>query len=301
MEQPGKPKTSAYTGRFAPSPTGKLHFGSLISALASFLDARSQDGRWLVRIEDIDPPREVEGSATSILHDLGHLGLDCDDQVLFQSDRLGAYQPIVERLLEEGKAFWCGCTRKDLPMTGIYPGTCKNGLGHGKTRRTVRLKVTNEPIHFVDLIQGDSKDILSQSIGDFVILRADGLPAYQLAVVVDDAFQGVTSIVRGMDLYSSTSRQIYLQEQLGFPTPRYAHHPLAIKGGGQKLGKRFGSVPVSRLANDEVIFHALDFLGQSPPRGLPAPELLSWAKDNWQLSQIPDLPEIQAPFDFQPD
>ena len=295
------PIAPGYIGRFAPSPTGHLHFGSLISALASYLQARKSGGKWLVRIEDIDPPREVPGSAASILRDLQLLGLIHDDIILYQSRRTLAYETVVKRLLNQGKAFWCGCSRKDLPPGGIYPGTCRNGVPTGRAHRAVRLKVPDEEIFFTDLIQGETKENLAESVGDFIVLRADGLPAYQLAVVVDDAFQGVTEVVRGMDLFPSTARQIYLHRQLGTPVPVYAHHPLAVQRDGNKLGKRFGSVPVSKMAADEALFHALRFLGQSPPNGVSAGELVNWAKVHWRLSRIPARPDIEAPLFSQPD
>jgi glutamyl-Q tRNA(Asp) synthetase len=295
------PIAPGYIGRFAPSPTGHLHFGSLISALASYLQARNSGGKWLVRIEDIDPPREVPGSAASILRDLNLLGLVHDDVLLYQSERNLAYQTAVDQLLRQGKAFWCGCSRKDLPPGGIYPGTCRNGIPVGRPPRAVRLEVPDEEICFSDLIQGETKENLAESVGDFIILRADGLPAYQLAVVVDDAFQGVTQVVRGMDLFASTARQIYLHRQLGTAVPDYAHHPLAVQRDGNKLGKRFGSVPISTMKADEALFHALRFLGQSPPGGISAAKLIHWAQTHWQVSRIPELPVIEAPLFSQPD
>jgi glutamyl-Q tRNA(Asp) synthetase len=300
MEQSVRRLDPGYTGRFAPSPTGNLHFGSLISALASFLQARRNGGKWLIRIEDVDPPREVPGSAAAILRDLERLGFHHDGSVLYQSDRMPVYRAIVEQLLEQDKAFWCGCSRKDLPATGFYPGTCRNGIPSGKTRRAVRLRVPDEFIAFEDLIQGPAGENLAEAVGDFVILRADGLPAYQLAVVVDDAFQGVTQVLRGMDLYSSTSRQIYLHRQLGSTAPAYAHHPLAVQRDGGKLGKRFGSVPVSDMDDSEALFHALRFLGQSPPAGMSAPELLDWALAHWNVALIPARHEIVSPLFAQP-
>jgi len=291
---------SGYIGRFAPSPTGKLHFGSLISALASFLQSRKSGGKWLVRIEDIDPPREVAGSAASILLDLKQLGLIHDDAILYQSERTLAYQAVVRQLLQQGKAFWCGCSRKDVLPGGVYPGTCRNGVQVGKTPRAVRLKVSDERIHFTDLIQGAHEENLAKTVGDFIILRADGLPAYQLAVVVDDAFQGVTQVFRGMDLFTSTARQILLHRQIGTPVPEYAHHPLAVGGDGNKLGKRFGSVPISGIKASEAVFHALRFLGHSPPNGLPINELIHWAQLNWEVSRIPIQANIEAPLFAQP-
>jgi glutamyl-Q tRNA(Asp) synthetase len=264
-----------------------LHFGSLVSAVASFLQAKHVDGKWLIRMEDIDPPREVPGSATRILHDLSRLGLNSDRPVLYQSTRIEAYESAVDSLLSEGKAFWCGCSRNDLPPSGIYPGTCRDGLAPGKSRRAVRLKVKGSTIRFSDLIQGAIEENLEHSVGDFIIRRADGLPAYHLAVVVDDAFQGIAEVVRGSDLLESTARQIHLQHALGLPTPVYVHHPLAISGDGRKLGKRFGSDPVGRLPATEVVSIALQFLGQKPPDGMELKELWSWASEHWQAESIP--------------
>jgi len=274
--------SSAYAGRFAPSPTGDLHFGSLVAAVASFLQARHAMGRWLVRIEDIDPPREVPGSAAAILRDLDRLGLKSDGPVLYQSTRTEAYQSAIEILLRQDKAYWCGCSRKDLPASGIYPGTCRNGLAKG-----VRLRVGSVSLEFADLIQGDIRENLDTEVGDFVIQRTDGLPAYQLAVVIDDAFQGITQVVRGADLLDSTARQIYLQRCLGLESPSYAHIPLAMHSDGKKLGKRHGTDPVASVPAAEAIFLALKFLGQSPPQGMELEQLWAWAIENWQLASIP--------------
>ncbi len=277
----------ACVGRFAPSPTGDLHFGSLIAATASYLQTKHAGGQWLIRMEDIDPPREVPGSATAILRDLAQLGLNSDRAVLFQSTRTQAYESAVDRLLAEGKAFCCACSRKDLPVSGIYPGTCRNGLPPGKSPRTVRLNVAGATIRFTDLIQGGIEEDLGYSTGDFVIRRADDLPAYQLAVVIDDDFQGVTEVVRGADLLESTARQIYLQHCLGLKTPAYAHLPLLTGADGKKLGKRYGSDPVGRLPAAAAIQLALQFLGQNPPDEMALEELWSWAKEHWQIKSIP--------------
>ena len=278
--------TFSHSGRFAPSPTGELHFGSLISAVASYLQVKHVGGEWLIRVEDIDPPREVTGSATRILQDLSRLGMNSDRPVLFQSTRTSAYDSAINMLLSEGKAFYCGCSRKDLPSSGIYPGTCRGGLAPGKSARTVRLNVEGSIIRFPDLIQGAIEEDLENSAGDFIIRRADGLPAYQLAVVVDDAYQGITEVVRGRDLLDSTARQIYLQRALGLPTPAYAHHPLAMDGEGKKLGKRYASDPIGRLPAASSVQAALQFLGQQPPQGLNLQELWSWATEHWRLESI---------------
>lgn len=277
-----------------------MHFGSLVSAVASYLQAKHAHGKWLIRMEDIDPPREVPGSATRILQDLARLGLNADRPVLYQSTRTRAYQSAIDKLLNEGKAFWCGCSRSDLPPSGIYPGTCRNGLSPGKSPRAVRLKVTDSTIAFSDLIQGAIEENLEHSVGDFIIHRADGLPAYQLAVVVDDAFQGITEVVRGSDLLESTARQIHLQHALGLPTPAYVHHPLAVGVDGSKLGKRFGSDPVGRLPATQAVSIALQFLGQEPPGGMELKELWSWACEHWRAESIPRVESMAVELSSSP-
>jgi glutamyl-Q tRNA(Asp) synthetase len=284
---PGKQLRPPVIGRFAPSPTGDLHFGSLLAAVASYLQAKSAGGQWLVRIEDIDPPREVAGSAARILQDLEQFGLRSDLPVLYQSTRTGAYERVLNELLDRGLAFRCGCSRSDLPDSGVYPGTCRDGLPPGKQSRTVRLRVGQKPIVFIDQIQGRIEDDLQQTVGDFVLWRADGLPAYQLAVVVDDAFQKISEVVRGADLLSSTARQIWLQQCLGLSTPAYAHHPVALSGDGRKLSKRLGSDPVARAAPARTLELALRFLGQQCPPRLELDELWRWALQHWRLSAIP--------------
>jgi glutamyl-Q tRNA(Asp) synthetase len=273
-------------GRFAPSPTGDLHFGSLVAALASYLQAKSSGGTWLIRVEDIDPPREIPGSADRILGDLHRFGMQSDSPVLFQSQRSEAYELAISGLLDRGQAYWCGCSRSELPASGIYPGTCSTGLPKGKTPRSVRLRTNDEVVALTDLVQGRIEENLQESVGDFVIRRADGLAAYQLAVVVDDHFQGVTEVVRGADLLGSTARQIHLQKCLGLTTPAYAHHPTAVGNDGRKLSKRLGSDPISSSPPSQVLEMALRFLGQPCPGGLGLEELWGWAMENWRLSRI---------------
>jgi glutamyl-Q tRNA(Asp) synthetase len=276
-------------GRFAPSPTGDLHFGSLLAAVASYLQAKSSGGQWLIRVEDIDPPREVPGSAGRILQDLQRFGMQPDQPVLYQSDRSEAYKLAITDLLDQGHAYWCGCSRSELPASGVYPGTCSNGLPEGKSPRSVRLRVNDVAVSFTDLVQGQVEENLREAVGDFIIRRADGLAAYQLAVVVDDAFQGVTEVVRGADLLDSTARQIHLQNCLGLATPVYAHHPVAVGSNRMKMSKRHGSDPVASSPPAQALEMTLRFLGQPCPGGLSDQELWAWALSNWRLTRIPPL------------
>jgi glutamyl-Q tRNA(Asp) synthetase len=278
---------NSYVGRFAPSPTGDLHFGSLLAAAASYLQAKKSRGRWLVRIEDIDPPREVPGSSANILRTLERFGMVPDGPVLYQSQRTDAYRDCVEKLVLQGKAYFCACSRRDLPPSGIYPGTCRGGLPKGKVGRAIRLRVDGAFIRFTDRIQGDIEENLESDTGDFVIQRADGLPAYQLAVVLDDAYQGVTEIVRGADLLDSTARQIHLQQSLNLTTPSYAHHPIAMDREGHKLSKRYDSDPVNELAVLETIKLVLNFLGQETSDLIALDRMWQDAIANWKLSSVP--------------
>jgi len=281
-------------GRFAPSPSGDLHFGSLVSAVGSYLEAKSNGGRWLLRIEDIDPPREVAGSATRIINDLRTLGMAPDGPVLYQSSRLEAYQQAVNRLLEKGLAYPCACSRKDLPATGIYPGTCRNGIPGGKAPRSVRFRVGVDTCEFTDKLQGPVSESPAGMGGDFIIHRADGLFAYQLAVVVDDDFQAVTQVVRGADLLDSTCRQICLQKALGFVSPDYMHLPVALSDDGKKLSKRVKTDPLELREPGNAVGLALHFLGQDPPPGLPLDDLWAWALDHWNSDLIPRRQAILA-------
>ena len=282
-------------GRFAPSPTGDLHFGSLLAAVASRANALAAGGRWLVRIENIDPPREVRGSAGRILTDLRTLGMASEVPVLYQATRTAAYRAAVERLLADGLAFWCGCSRADLPSNGVYPGTCRNGLPRGREPRAVRLRVDANAVVFQDAVQGRVEENLQASSGDFIIWRADGLPAYQLAVVLDDAHQGITEIVRGADLLDSTARQIHLQRCLGLPTPAYAHHPVAVAADGRKLSKRLRSDPVSAAPAAGSLQAALRFLGQPCPAELDLGQTWRWTLEHWDLKRVPRLREAPIP------
>jgi glutamyl-Q tRNA(Asp) synthetase len=248
------------TGRFAPSPTGPLHLGSLAAAVASWLFARRANGRWLVRIEDIDTPRVVPGSAEEILAALRRYGLQWDGEVVWQSRRTALYDDALTRLRERGLVYDCACSRAELQRAAsaplgaepVYPGFCRDGLPPGKSARAVRFRAPDEVIAFDDLLRGRIEEHVSARTGDFVVRRADGLFAYQLAVVVDDAEQGVTQVVRGADLLDSTARQIALQRALGYPTPEYAHVPLVVSPDGTKLGKRDGALPLPALDEARV-------------------------------------------------
>ena len=248
------------TGRFAPSPTGPLHLGSLVAAVGSWLYARAAGGRWLVRMEDLDTPRVVPGSAEEILAALQRYGLEWDGEVVWQSRRTRLYERALESLRARDLVFDCACSRADLQRAAsaplgaepVYPGTCRDGLPPGRAARAIRFRAPDESIAFDDLVAGRVEENIAESTGDFVVRRADGLFAYQLAVVVDDAEQGVTQVVRGADLLTSTPRQIALQRALGFPAPRYAHLPLVLAPDGTKLGKRDGALPLPALDDARV-------------------------------------------------
>ena len=280
-----------YRGRFAPSPTGPLHFGSLVAAIGSWLRARAERGTWLIRIEDIDPPRERAGASQEILHTLSHFGMDSDEATIYQSHRHSLYRIALKQLIAADRAFLCTCTRSDLAPSGLHLGACKRS---GK-RGAWRLRVPEGQWRFVDAVNGLYVQDCA-SVGDFVIWRADDLPAYQLAVVVDDHLQGVTEVVRGGDLLDSTPRQIFLQQQLGLATPDYLHLPLALDDDGRKLSKSLASLPVDGNDPMPALHHALRFLGQSVPVGFNKPaQLLRAAVDAFDVSSIPQLPNSPAP------
>lgn len=296
-----------YCGRFAPSPTGPLHFGSLIAALASCLDARAHGGRWLVRIEDVDTPRNVPGAAEDILRTLEACGFVWDGPVLRQSSRLDAYEAALDSLRGAGRVYPCACSRSEIAArTGrravdgglLYPGTCRAGLAPGRLPRAWRLRVDEGLIAFSDRLQGEVKQDLAAEVGDFVLARADGLHAYQLAVVVDDHFQGVTDVVRGADLLASTPRQIALQRCLGYPVPRYAHLPLATNPAGEKWSKQTRAPALASVRPAGELVRALRFLGQPAPAELArasVSEVWAWARENWSFAAIPACAAIVAP------
>ena len=284
-------------GRFAPSPSGPLHFGSLLAALGSYLSIRRQGGIWRLRIEDLDPLRTVPGSEDELLRTLEGLGLEWDGPLLRQSERSAVYEAALEQLAAQGVLFPCSCSRKEILATAphlgeegpIYPGTCRDGLRAGQKARALRLRVDASSITFVDALYGPYQQNLAAEVGDFVLKRADGLFGYQLAVVVDDGASNVTEVVRGADLLASTPRQIYLQRLLGLPTPAYLHLPLALGDDGEKLSKRHLRYALS-AAPGRALCRALTFLGQAPPpflRGAPPAELLPWAVANFTVAAIP--------------
>ena len=279
-----------YIGRFAPSPTGPLHIGSLISALASYLDAKANDGLWLLRIEDLDPPRTVAGASEQIIDCLQKHQLLWDGELIWQSDRHATYQRVMEQLLAQQKAFYCSCSRADIQNSGgIYNGHCRHQHQPTDQPCAVRLKVNSHNIGFRDTIQGDYSQHLQQQIGDFVIRRKDGLFAYQLAVVIDDALQAVTHVVRGSDLLSSTPRQIFIQQQCGFSTPQYSHLPVITNAAGQKLSKQTYAAPLDHQRANKNLLKALFFLNQTlPPQSIhqSCSNILNWAIEHWQPTQV---------------
>ena len=279
-----------YTGRFAPSPTGPLHFGSIIAALGSFLDARHSNGRWLVRMEDIDRPRVADGAAASILNTLEQLHLCWDGEVVYQSSRTDAYDAALAILHDRKQLYPCSCSRK-LNRGRPYPGTCRERNLKPEGDHSLRVKTDAEPLTLNDMIQGDSSLYLMQDSGDFIVRRSDRIHAYHLAVVVDDHWQGVNHIVRGVDLLESTPSQLHLQRLLEYPTPRYAHLPIAVTATGRKISKQNHARDVMEHASPAaILLQALTFLGQQPSQELAAAtpaEVLQWGIANWEIGKVP--------------
>jgi len=282
-----------YTGRFAPSPTGPLHFGSLLAAVASYLDARQAGGRWLLRIENIDPPREQAGAVEAILRTLDVYGFEWDGGVIYQRDSEPRHREAVDRLLANSLAYPCSCSRSDLadagqgPLGSVYPGTCRRGCSGGET--AIRVLTHSRPIRIVDRLQGPYEQRLETDSGDFVIRRRDGLIAYQLAVAVDDAVEGISHVVRGIDLLDSTPRQIHLQQLLDLPQPSYAHIPVVVNDDGSKLSKNTGARPLSDTRPVPTLVRALASLGQRPEAGLEKASLRDvwhWAIAHWSIEPL---------------
>lgn len=280
----------SYRGRFAPSPTGELHFGSLVAALAGWLRARQQRGQWLVRVEDIDPPREVAGSARSILATLQQLALDAGELPLFQSQRGDAYAEALQELRADGHAFPCWCSRTTLEMADTLhrDGRCISSPRDDR-EPAWRLHVPDLDIAFDDGLQGPQRQNVREAVGDFVLKRADGLWSYQLACVVDDAFQRITEVVRGCDLLDSTPRQILLQRLLGVPTPAYLHLPLAVDTEGRKLSKSSDAPSIDAREPGATLARALRFLGQPGSEIPDIRAMLRLAADRLDLSALHDM------------
>lgn len=305
---------AGYIGRFAPSPTGPLHAGSLVAALASYLDARAHQGRWLLRIEDVDTPRVKKGATEAILAVLHQLGMRHDGEPSFQSAGRARYAAALDRLRAAGQVYPCGCTRAELADSRlnwgtpgdadrgaaakrsahagdeppgrelIYPGTCRHGLPSGRSARSWRVRVPAGPIRWLDRSGRTHHDDLQSSVGDFVVYRADGIWAYQLAVVVDDGIQSVTDVVRGCDLEGSTSRQIHLQELLGLPRPRYLHIPVVLAANGQKLSKQTGAAPIDLSQPVRVLNDAMTHLGLEPVQTDSLTTFWHRATERWATS-----------------
>ena len=283
-----------YVGRFAPSPTGPLHAGSLVAALASWLDAKAHGGQWLVRIEDVDTLRCLPGLDRVILQQLAECGLQADAPPLWQSQRSGLYQQALDQLVARALAYPCACSRKDIEAASsrlgqahvrhgelIYPGTCRTGL-QGRAGRAWRLRTDSSTlIRWTDRRLGPQQQAVSAEVGDFVLKRADGCFAYQLAVVVDDAAQGVTDVVRGEDLADNTARQILLQQALNLPTPRYLHTPLVLGVNGEKLSKQNGALPLDTRAPLAALNRAARVLGLPERGGSPADALRAWVENSY--------------------
>lgn len=287
---------ASYIGRFAPSPTGPLHFGSLVAAVASYLEAKVHNGRWLLRIEDIDPPREQQGASESIIATLAQYGFEWHGDVSYQRASRAAHDAALQELTDRGLAYPCGCSRRELaesprgPLGTIYPGTCRKGCDASET--AIRLRTGNEPVTFDDGLQGNQSQLLESESGDFVIRRRDGLIAYHLAVVVDDALQSVTEIVRGIDLMASTPRQIWLQTKLGYATPHYLHIPVVTYPAGDKLSKLTGASGIPPDNIETTLTSALEALRQKPPADLAQNSLQDiwiWAIQNWRIENLVNL------------
>jgi len=309
--RPASPRPP-YRGRFAPSPTGPLHFGSLVAAVASHCDARAAGGQWLLRIEDVDRPRSRPGAEAAILTTLEHYGFTWDGEVSRQSERGEYYAAALERLRANGHIYECACSRRELATAAmgpggerVYPGTCRNGMPadrRDRPARAWRVRVGSARIEFDDRLQGPQAQDLARDVGDFVVRRADGLYAYQLAVVVDDALQDITHVVRGADLLASTPRQIHLQALLGYAPPSYLHVPVAINAAGEKLSKQTGA---AALPEDPLpaLAAAWRLLGQRLPERTEAPtcpaDFWAWAIATWDPARLPVATVHPAPSPFE--
>jgi len=300
IQQPELTPSSGYVGRFAPTPSGPLHFGSLVAACASYLDARAHQGQWRLRIEDIDAPRCVPGATDSILQALDDYGLHWDAEVCYQSQQTSHYLAALAQLEEQQLVFFCTCSRSQLKGQQIYPGTCRPRLERDQHNPcSCRIRVPDESFSFTDLILPSYTENLGQQVGDFILQRKDGPFAYQLAVVVDDALQGITHVIRGADLYTQTTRQIFLQQSLHLSNPIYGHIPLVMNTQGQKLSKQNLAQAITAQQAPRLLSQALQRLGQALPQelfGAPVNEQLHWAIGAWERNNIPSLEADPTPY-----
>ena len=291
------PSQLPYRGRFAPSPTGPLHFGSLVAATGSYLQAKQHNGEWLLRIDDIDPPREQKDAATSILKTLESFGFEWDSDILYQSNRSNRYQEAVDDLIDQQLAYYCNCSRASIIKKSgqtsnkiIYPGYCRDKSLNKSSDTSVRLRSSNEPISFNDLIQGKQNFNLEHTVGDFILQRRDRLYSYHLASGIDDVEQNITEVIRGADLLGCTPCHIYVQRSLNLSTPHYHHLPIAVDKSGQKLSKQTHAEPINAKNAVVLLYKTLKFLGQMPPLDLidaDLKDIWSWAIYHWRLDLIP--------------
>ncbi len=304
-----------YRGRFAPSPSGPLHFGSLVAATTSYLQAQANNGEWWLRIEDIDPPREVAGASEAIISSLAAHGFIWTGEIQYQSRNREQHDAAIKELLDTSQAYPCTCTRKHIRATAksgpagpVYPGTCRNGPDSGMSAhkalasndgtRAIRIRTSDEPVAFTDQLQGQIEQRIRSQIGDILVLRKNKLIAYHLAVVVDDHAQGITEIVRGTDLLESTPVQIFLQRMLGLATPAYMHFPIAVDSSGDKLSKQTGAKPVNDATPVSNLLRCLQFLGQQPPDELSDSTVAiiwDWARENWHPEALSGVRNLDLP------
>ena len=292
----------SYRGRFAPTPSGPLHFGSLIAATGSYLQAKSHHGEWLLRIDDIDPPREQKGAADGILKTLEGFGFEWDSEVLYQSTRTQRYQEAVDELIQQHVAYACSCSRKELLKNAeqtksgtVYPGFCRTKLLNITAETSTRLRCDNEPVRFKDLIQGNQSIDMENHIGDFILQRRDRLFSYHLASGIDDVEQKITEVIRGADLLNCTPCHIHVQRRLNLPSPDYHHLPLAVYETGQKFSKQTHASPIEVKHSVVLLYNTLKFLGQMPPIHLmdsTQKDIWEWAKTNWRLDLVPKKIQI---------
>jgi glutamyl-Q tRNA(Asp) synthetase len=281
-----------YRGRFAPSPTGPVHYGTLIAAVGSYLQAKKNHGEWFIRIDDIDTCRVVDGADDDILRTLEHFGFEWNGNIIYQTQQIESYQQALEQLKSQSLVFPCLCSRKQLAKTdsSIYPGTCRHRSLPEKKEHALRVLSQDINIEFNDIVMGQQLQNIKQHCGDFIVRRRDGLFAYQLAIVVDDAAQNITEVVRGADLLGSTHRQIYLQQLLNYSTPGYCHLPLAVDNLGNKISKSGNAAKVDIKNKENLIINALNFLGQRPPDDLIKSQLNDiwlWAIKHWNIADVP--------------